>query len=419
VKGEATASDGEWRAGWKVVLAGALGMSLVTMYSNSAGVVMKPLQEAFGWSRGQISSMTAIKSTMIILASPLVGWAVDRFGSRRIAIPGVIAYCSAIALVGLTGPAIWTWYAAWIVAAFAGLMVGSTVWTAAVAGRFSRHRGLALSAVMCGLGATSAVVPAYATWALGAFGWRGVYVSLGAMGICAALPTTWFFFREAPRKPGPRKGGADPSLPGFTFGEAIHQPRFWRLAAALVTSALSAGAFQLHLVPMMTDAGISKMQAAGYVGLIGPLSIGGRLFGGFLMDRIHPPLVAGVCFAMPILACLLVPHLGASPAAPLAVVLIDGLGAGGAGGATGIMVSRYFGMKSYGRNYAVLTALVGVGYGYAGLLAGIIYDRYGSYDMLLEALIVCLATGAAFMLTMGRTPVFAGSSPAPTAAASV
>jgi predicted MFS family arabinose efflux permease len=397
---------GEWRAGWKVVLTAALGMSLVTMYSNSAGVVMKPLQEAFGWSRGQISSMTAIKSTVIILASPLVGWAVDRFGSRRIAIPGVAAYCSAIALVGFTGPSIWSWYLAWTVAAFAGVLVGSTVWTAAVASRFARHRGLAISATLCGLGATSAVVPAYATWALGAFGWRGVYFSLGALGLVAALPMAVLFFREAPRQPGAGRSAADPNLPGFTFAQAIRQPRYWRLAAALCTSALSAGAFQLHLVPMMTDAGISRVEAAAYVGLIGPVSIASRLVGGFLMDRLHPPLVAGGCFALPIIACLLIPYLGVSPAVPLAVVLIDGLGAGGAGGATGVMVSRYFGMKSYGRSYAILTALVGVGYGYAGLLAGVMYDRYGSYDMLLKVLVACLAIGAGFMLTMGRAPNF-------------
>jgi MFS family permease len=398
---------GEWRAGWKVVLTAALGMSLVTMYSSSAGVVMKPLQDAFGWSRGQISSMTAIKSTVIIIASPLVGYAVDRFGSRRIALPGVVAYCAALAMVGLTGPKIWTWYLAWAVAAFAGLMVGSTVWTAAVASRFDRHRGLALSAALCGLGITSAFVPAFATWALGAFGWRGVYLALGALGIVVALPMVWLFFHEVRRVPATARSGApsNPDIPGLTFGEAICQPRYWRLAVALCTSALAAGAFQLHLVPMMTDLGISRMQAAGYVGLIGPVSIVSRLLGGYLMDRFHPPLVAGVCFALPIVACLLIPYMGVSPAVPLAVVLIDGLGAGGGGGATGVLVSRYFGMRAYGRIYAILTALVGVGYGYAGLLAGLVYDRYGNYDILLKFLVASLAVGAVLMLTMGRMPM--------------
>ena len=47
--GEA-ASD-EWRQHWSVVLASLFGTGLLTVYVYSTGIMIKPLEEEFGWSR--------------------------------------------------------------------------------------------------------------------------------------------------------------------------------------------------------------------------------------------------------------------------------------------------------------------------------------------------------------------------------
>jgi predicted MFS family arabinose efflux permease len=396
----------EWKRGWVLVLTAAMGMSLATIYLASAGVVMKPLNEAFGWTRGQVSSIAAIKSAVIVLASPILGWAVDRFGPRRIALPGIVLYTAALAAAGLTGPSIWSWYLVWTLAAFAGVMVGSTIWTAAVASRFVTSRGLALGVTMAGLGMTSTLVPPLAVWALETFGWRGMYFTLGAFGLVTAFPMAFLFFYEAGRSRG--KGGAKTSplraASGVEFGAAIRQWRYWRLALAFLVGSAAMGVFQLHLFPMMTDAGLSPMAAAGYIALMGPLTIVGRIGGGFLMDRIHAPYVAAATFALPILNCFLIPHLADAPGITLVVILIAGIAMGAESDTIAVLVSRYFGLRSYGRVYAILAAIFALGFGVSGTLGGFLFDHFGNYDLFLKAVAACLCVAVVLVLSLGRYP---------------
>ena len=101
MKSDVAAPASEWHAGWKIVLTAALGMSLVTMYSNSAGVVMKPLQDAFGWSRTQVSFGLTVFAIVSLPLAPFAGMLVDRLGPRRIAIPGLLLSGACFAAFGL------------------------------------------------------------------------------------------------------------------------------------------------------------------------------------------------------------------------------------------------------------------------------------------------------------------------------
>jgi hypothetical protein len=63
---DATKSSGEeWRRSWPVVLAAAAGMALSTANVYSTGIFMGPLQDAFGWSRTQISAGLLIGSVAL------------------------------------------------------------------------------------------------------------------------------------------------------------------------------------------------------------------------------------------------------------------------------------------------------------------------------------------------------------------
>jgi len=400
----------EWRDGWPLVLASAMGIGIGTYYLASVGVVMKPLQQAFGWTRGEITAVAAINTTMLVVGSPLLGHLVDRFGPRRLVLPGVIAHCLAFAAVGFTGPSIWSWYAAWTVSGMCGLVTSSTSWTAAVASRFEKHRGLALGATLAGHGLTAAVIPALSVLALMHFGWRGVYFTLAAFGLAAAFPLSYLFFFEGKRVGEQRRGAqafVAPDTAGYGLGQAMRQLRYWKIGLALCIGAGAAGAFQLHLVPMLTDAGIPLSRAAAYMALLGPTTIAGRLIGGYLMDRIFAPLVAAVVFGLPLINCFLIPHLGHSAALVPVVVGVVGLSAGVEIDTIAVLASRYFGLRSYGRVYAPLTAMFSLGFGYAASLGGVIYDRFGNYDVLLQILAACLVVSVLLLLTLGPYPDFA------------
>ena len=42
----------EWRENWPVVLSSMFGIALLTIYVYSTGIMIKPLEEEFGWTRG-------------------------------------------------------------------------------------------------------------------------------------------------------------------------------------------------------------------------------------------------------------------------------------------------------------------------------------------------------------------------------
>src|SRR5690606_37820601 len=117
---------------------------------------------------------------------------VDRFGPRRVGLPGAIAYAATYGLLGLTTANIWSWWGIWFLLSFTIIGIKPLVWTTAVASTFARNRGLALAIALCGGGLASSLAPSYSTWAIDTFGWRGAYPFLAlSMGL-VVIPILYF-----------------------------------------------------------------------------------------------------------------------------------------------------------------------------------------------------------------------------------
>lgn len=83
-------SASEWKAGWKVVLASSLGFSFFSVLISSTGLFLQPLAHEFGWSRTFLSSGPSITTLAIALLGPFFGMLVDRYGTRRLTLPGLV-----------------------------------------------------------------------------------------------------------------------------------------------------------------------------------------------------------------------------------------------------------------------------------------------------------------------------------------
>src|SRR5690348_3276620 len=104
----------EWRTHWPLVLASAAGFSLHTVSSYVIGLVMEPLEAEFGWSRAQISVVSIIPAIFMVLFSPYTGGLIDRWGSRRLALPSLVLTGVSIAMISLANGSILQWYLLWI-----------------------------------------------------------------------------------------------------------------------------------------------------------------------------------------------------------------------------------------------------------------------------------------------------------------
>jgi MFS family permease len=67
---------------------------------STFGVFLKPVTEDLGISRGALSSGLGISAWFVALSCPIVGWLIDRFGTRRVMVPGVLLFALAVASFG-------------------------------------------------------------------------------------------------------------------------------------------------------------------------------------------------------------------------------------------------------------------------------------------------------------------------------
>jgi MFS family permease len=206
----APAVEGEWRRNWTMVLAALVGVSFATIPTMTLGMFMEPLQAEFGWTRTQISAGLTVFALANLPLMPLAGVLVDRFGARRVALPGLVLAGLAFAAFGLMRDSLAQWFATWILYTLVSLAVSMPVWTTAVSSAFTGNRGMAIAIVLCGSGLGQALGPVASRWLIDGFGWRVGYVALAPS--CSRCSCSTIAAGRAPTRKG--KPGRHRALAG-------------------------------------------------------------------------------------------------------------------------------------------------------------------------------------------------------------
>lgn len=400
----------EWAAGWPVVIASMAGFSLSATFTFSFGAFIAPLEAEFGWSRAEISlGLTVITLTGGLL-SPAIGILVDRWGPRRLGVPGCLAFAAFFGILGLTTDNIWVWWLLWFLMAFVFIAIKPLIWTTAVASTFEKQRGLALALALCGNGLASTFAPSLATWAIASYGWRMAFPIIGwAVGLCV-FPILYFWLHSGADKARGRGkskvSSAAPAIVGLPAREAFRTLQFTKLALAAFLFTVAAIGIVPNLIPILSSFDISRTQAALIAGAAGLASIAGRLVTGVLLDRVNPNIVAGVVVLLPIASCLLLLAVpGSIPVAFLAAIII-GVSLGSEVDVIAFMTARLFGTVAYGTIFGVISGLWAIATGFGPTLVNLSYDITGGYELALEAVIPLFAVTSLLLFTLGQPPRF-------------
>lgn len=110
-----SAGKTEWANYWCLAVVAALGYSTAGLHIYGIGPLMQPLQLAFGWTRTQILSGSAMVSFVIALTSVPMGMLIDRFGPRLIGLIGVLLMGASVAILGTTTGSMTHWLSLWAV----------------------------------------------------------------------------------------------------------------------------------------------------------------------------------------------------------------------------------------------------------------------------------------------------------------
>jgi MFS family permease len=401
----------EFRDGWRVILASSLGVGIGITGAPffTLGIFIGPLSERFGWSRAELSA-AALCLHSYVVTSPFVGPLIDRIGARKLALTALAGLVIGFCLLTQMGPGVFSFYALLLIFALLGCGTTPIVWSYAVNTWFQKNRGLALSLTLVGTGIASTVAPVAVNALIAAHGWQAGYLGLAAFAALVVIPVAWMFFREKPTQAvSVAEAAHDTRRSGFSLGEAVGGLRFWQLLLGIGCVSLGTGCLIVHLVPLLTDAGLSRNVAARIAGLMGFAIIAGRLSVGVFVDRIHGPYVAAVYLLFPVLGCVVLALSTITAGVAMAAVVMIGLAAGAEVDLIAFLISRYFGLKAYGAIYGWLLVPFGLGAGLGPLLSGWMYDRHGNYMPTLYGAALVFVSGAALIGTLGRYPVFAAS----------
>lgn len=117
-----------------------MGFSFFSIMLAAMDLFMEPLTKDFGWTRTLLSSGPSIAVTITAILSPFFGVLIDRFGSRRVVVPGLLITIVATCAFSLINGSQVQWYILWAVFGIVAVTIKSTAWTAGILGCFSHSR---------------------------------------------------------------------------------------------------------------------------------------------------------------------------------------------------------------------------------------------------------------------------------------
>ncbi len=401
-----------------MVAAALSGMSFATIALSSMGLFMEPLTREFGWTRAQVSYGLTVVSFFAVPLSPFVGALIDRWGSRRLAIPGIILSACAFAAFSLAQGSMQQWLMLWVFYAMVAIAIKTTVWTAAVSSVFVASRGLALAVVLSGAAFSQVVTPLVAQWLIDGYGWRSAYLWMGfGWGGFVLLLILLFFFDARDYERGRAQRSATAAAPtilaGLTLAEGIRNPALLRIAAALLLSTFLGVGITVHKVPILTEAGITRQTAAQIAAAAGIAGLCGKLFTGWLLDRWRSGWIGGICLSLPALACALLLEPLRNPVSIVVSMIIFGYSAGAYLHVCTYLTTRYGGLLSFGKIFGIMASLMALGSGVGPVVVGTVYDHFGSYAPLLLCGIPIGLTCGLLVVGLGPYPDWRRATPVP------
>ena len=373
------------------------------------GVFFKPLQAEFGWGRALTGSVHSVHLLIYAISTYSFGMLTDRMGPRRALALGAVFIGVGLCLCSQIQD-IWHLYLFYSIASL-GSGVTVSLPNATVQKWFIRKRGLALGLVTAGVGAGTLLLAPLSNSLIAYFGWRLAYVIIGLL-FWGLLTVNALFMEENPEKKGLKPYGWEGTdRPEASSG--IEETRDWPVKEAMKTGAffliisiyfftnLPIHMVMIHIVPYATDLEIPKAFAASALGLIGGISMLGRIGMGLISEKI------GWKWSL-FLSCLLsglmlLWLIGVRNLWMLSVfAIIYGFFYGGKITTIPGLIGSFFGTRSLGEIIGAIHAVSLAGGIIGPVLGGYIFDRSGSYQI--AFLIAALAFLTSAVLTLFARP---------------
>ena len=407
-----------------VVLAIVFSATLAGVGVRAApGVMIVPLQSAFGWDVATISAAVSLNIIVFGATGPFLTGLIEVIGLK----PTMLA-CMAMLIAGtglsnfMTAP--WQLFLTWGLMVGIGSGAGAMGMAAAVANRwFVRRNGLAMGLLTAANAAGQLVFLPLLAMLAQRYGWRGVSTAV-TLAMLVMLPIVAILLPESPAKIGLNPyGGAGPSGPATARGNpfavamttlfrASHSFDFWLLALSFAVCGLSTnGLINTHLIAYCADHGIAEVGGAGILASLGVFSLIGAAGSGWLCDRVNPRVLLFWYYGLRGLSLVVLPFTQFDVISLSIFSVFYGLDWVATGPATFALTNQLFGRRDAPVIISWIFAVHQVGGAVAAVGAGAVRSFTGDY------LLAFMTSGLACLLASLLVLRVARPAPARVAAA--
>jgi MFS family permease len=364
----------------------------------SFGVFLIPMSEELHWGRDQLALAASVNLILAGLLRAVVGFAVDRFGSKAVAITGVFL-CGCALLLSSVSRELWQFYLAYGVLLAIGFAFASPVIVTTVVSQwFVKRRSLAMSIGSTGAGLGQLITVPLAMLAVLTVGWENAFRVIGLFMLLIVMPVGYFLFFDRPADKGLQPYGYVPgdaarrsaaNNMGMTLKEAMRTPDIWRLTLGFFACGFTMSFASTHFIAFAEDMGIEQMAAANALGIVGACSLVGGLTAGYLGDRFPRKNVLAAVYLLRGLSFVVLLQATDLSTLYLGSFLL-GISWTSTGPLTSAITADRCGLKNLGSIFGTMYTIMPIGTGVGAYLAGAIYEARHGYEI---ALIISAAVG--------------------------
>ena len=321
--------------GWIAVAVTFVTLMATAGFRSAPSVLIVPLEDAFGWSRSDISLAVAINVLLFGLVSPFAAALMEKFGIRKV-VMSALTTVSFGAFLTIFIQAPWQLIATWGVIVGVGTGSMALVFAATVANRwFVAKRGL-VTGILTAASATGQLIflPGLSQLAQ-TYGWKSVSLTVASFALLV-VPFVFFFLRDKPADLGllPYGAAADWQPPTKselsavalaidTLKQSSKRKDFWYLFGSFFVCGLStSGLIGTHFIPAAHDHGMPTTLAASLLAMVGVFDVIGTVFSGWLTDRYDPRKLLFFYFGLRGLSLFLLPSILFSSIHPSTLVFV-------------------------------------------------------------------------------------------------
>jgi MFS family permease len=385
--------------GWYVLAA-----SFVILFINEGGrlvigVMVKPMAADFGWSRSAVSAAIFLNMAVYAVSLIITGRLYDRYGPKWIIASATILISAGYALMTIMD-SLWEFLLCYGVLNAAGLG-GATIpiFGSLIGNWFEKRRGLAVSLALAGACfGQFLLVPVFSDM-IEDYGWRTTTFWIAAISLVVNLALAFGIIRGDPERFGLQPyGGRErvqlgddtrslPKAPSssagrrdLTLSEAMQTRSLWLFAFAMFVCGSADSLITTHLVPMITDYGISNDVGANMLAWLGLMGLPGILLAGPAADAIGNKIPIAITFTLRVL--LLLALLRFKGVVPFWVFSLGfGFTLAVTAPLTPTLVGALYGVTHIGFISGFIVTVHMIGGGLWAYLGGVIFDNTGDYDL--------------------------------------